>query len=91
MEQQTIRIWMGTNHPTTIINDRYDGLYSEAQWLAFPLEHYEAPREADGSDMVCVLFWEEYREPVGKGASPQEAFENLKTVMSELLKENSNE
>ena len=49
---------METHHPTTIINDRYDGLYSEAQWLAFPLEHYEAPREADGSDMVCVLFWE---------------------------------
>lgn len=91
MDTSDIRIWLRAYHPTTIVNDRYGGIYSEAQWLAFPIEHYEVPREADGSDMVCVLFWEEYREPVGKGASPQEAFENLKTVMSELLKENSNE
>ena len=77
MEQQTIRIWMGTNHPTTIINDRYNGIYSGALWLAFPLEHYEAPREADGCYRACVSFWDEYREPVGKGGSPEEAFENL--------------
>ena len=60
---------METHHPTTIINDRYGGIYSGALWLAFPLEHYEAPREADGCDRACVSFWDEYREPVGKGGS----------------------
>ena len=67
MKTEDIKRWLRSKHPTTIVKDRYSGIYSEAQWLAFPLEHYDVPAEVDGDDMACVDFWQDYAEPVGRG------------------------
>lgn len=85
-----IRIWFRSFHPTTIVNDRYGGSYSGGRWLAFPLEHGEVPAAVDGCDRACVLFWDSYTGPVGRGSSPDEAFENLKSILSDLLNGNEN-
>ena len=53
-----------------------------------PQSDFETEQEADGCDRACMSFWDEYREPVGKGGSPEES---LKAVMSEPLKENRND
>ena len=85
MKTEDIKRWLRSKHPTTIVNDRYSGIYSEAQWLAFPLEHYDVPAEVDGDDMTCVDFWQDYAEPVGKGDTPDEALRDLVTIMDGLV------
>jgi|GEM_PF-3021848 len=91
MDKKDILIWMKTSFPTTIINDRYGGSYSGGWWLAFPLEHIEVPDEVNGCDRACASFWDQYTGPVGKGGSPEEAFDNLKTILSEQLNDNNDE
>ena len=83
-----LKSWMRTHHPTTIVNDRYDGIYSGGRWLAFPLEHYEVPRDVDGVDRACARFWDEYEGPVGKGDSPESALSDLVETVTALLSGN---
>lgn len=74
--------WLKTHYPTTIICDRYDGTYSGANWLAFPLDYYNIPDEVDGGDIECMMFWDSYDGVVGKGDTPQEAKNDLIKKMS---------
>lgn len=69
--------WLSVKYPLTIIRDRYDGVYSRACWLAFPLDYDEIPEDVTGDDVVCSLFWETYKEPVGKGAYANDAVIDL--------------
>lgn len=87
MGKRELRIWSITGHPTTIIKDRYHGLYSDGEWLAFPLKFYDVPESVDGSDVACVAFWDNYPGPVGKGYTPEEAFGHLKKVIAEQLED----
>lgn len=66
-------------YPVTIIMDRYSGTYSGAYWLAFNLDYNEIPDAVCGSDIECLNFWENEGKNmvVGKGACPEEAYEDL--------------
>lgn len=73
-------------YPVTIIMDRYSGTYSGAYWLAFNLDYNEIPEAVCGSDLDCLNFWQiEGKDMVvGKGACPEEAYEDLnKKVMED--------
>lgn len=74
--------WLNTHYPTTIIRDRYNGTYSGAEWLAFPLDYFNVPDEVDGGDSECMMFWDSYDGVVGKGDTPQEAMGDLIKKMS---------
>lgn len=83
MKPKHIGYWLEHKYPLTIIHDRYDGCYSGAKYLAFPLEYSEVPLYASGDDVACGLFWDDYKEPVDKGATPGEAYADLKAKMFE--------
>lgn len=78
-----LEYWLETEYPTTIIADRYDGTYSHGGWLAFPL--YEIPSEVDGGDVECIEFWQNYKYPVGKGNTPNNALDNLRLKIRQEL------
>lgn len=74
-------------YPLTIIDDRYDGLYSGGPYLAFPLHFNEVPAAVRGPDLDCAGFWREqdtgkHPIPCGRGGSPEAAFQELKDVMA---------
>ena len=73
-------MWLKCNYPTVIVRDRYDGLYSGGEWLAFPRDR--VPAEAQADDVRCVAFWKRYAGPVGKGRTPIEAFLDLDAAIS---------
>ena len=73
--------WLVMKYPCTVIADRYNGTYSDAAYLAFPLDFYDVPKDVSGEDNECAYFWYKYAEPVGKGASPQEAIDDLVAQM----------
>ena len=70
-------------YPCTVIADRYNGTYSKAAYLAFPLDFYDVPEDVSGEDNECIYFWDNYAEPVGKGASAKEAIDNLVAQMQD--------
>ena len=74
-------IWCRDCYPTTIVIDRYGGTYSGANWLAFPCLFENVPKSIEGGDGECMDFWDDYKGAVGKGKTPQEAFDNLKEIM----------
>lgn len=74
--------WLNAHYPNTIIRDRYNGTYSGAEWLAFPLDYFNVPDEVDGEDSECMMFWDSYDGVVGKGDTPQEAMGDLIKKMS---------
>lgn len=78
-----MNFWLETHYPTTIVRDRYDGTYSGADWLAFPLDYWNVPDEVDGGDSECMMFWEDYEGVVGKGNTPELAMANLVAKMEE--------
>lgn len=86
MTEFEAKIWMKICYPTTIINDRYHGCYSGAEWLAFPLERDEVPEEVGGEDMEEMCFWDDYKGIVGKGATPEQALVDLTKKVSEVIK-----
>ena len=77
MTREEANIWLMDNYPLTIVYDRYGGTYSHSPWLAFPLEYYEIPEDVNDDDGACMYFWENYKEPVGKGLTPDAAMTNL--------------
>ena len=81
MNASYIELWNKIHYPVTILNDRYHGCYSGGQWIAFPLECEEIPEDAQGEDNDCQWFWDEYSDPVGKGATPDEAYRDLTEKM----------
>lgn len=69
--------WLKEKYPLTVIIDRHNGTYSGAKFLAFPLGFDEVPIDVDGSDTMCARFWKYVDAPIGKGASAQEAIDDL--------------
>lgn len=68
---------MDYQYPVTIVADRYAGTYSGGNYTAWPLYPHQLPDGHDDGDSECMNFWYEYKEPVGKGRTPQAAFEDL--------------
>lgn len=64
-------------YPLTIIADRYSGAYSGGKFIAFPIDYWNIPDGPDSGDVECEEFWQNYHEPVGKGKTVQEAYEDL--------------
>lgn len=85
MTKEDIKFWFRTYHPTTIVNDKYGGTYSDGEWLAFPLEHYDVPRGVDARDIDCMIFWEEYTEPYGTGDTPESALKDLTIRLKSII------
>ena len=64
--------------PVTIIEDRYGGTYSGAKWLAFNKYPEEVgSSEAMGDDCSCAEFFADTDWLIGKGDTPQSAYEDL--------------
>ncbi len=72
---------MMRGYSVTIIDDRYCGSYSGAQWTAWPLSYDQIPEGPEEGDGDCMTFWQTYTFPVGKGATPQAALEDLDVKM----------
>lgn len=88
MTQKEAKLWLRVKWPVTIINDRYRGCYSGAEWTAFPLEPFEIPEEVIGEDIECSEFWEQNKEPVGKGLYADDALDELEYLIREIAKGN---
>lgn len=65
-------------YPCTITSDRYSGAYSGGCWLAWPVDACYVPSGADdGNYLECDDFWRTWTKPVGKGDTPQAAYDDL--------------
>lgn len=84
MDKREAKFWLESFYPTTFIKDRYNGTYSGAVWLAFPLDFWNVPEEVEGGDVECMMFWESYDGVVGKGRTPELAMANLVAKMEGL-------
>ena len=83
-----LELWMEGHGPTTIILDAYGGCYSGGRWVAFPLEHYDVPKDITGGDGDCFAFWELYRQQdklYGTGDTPGEALDSLTKRVQRVL------
>jgi hypothetical protein len=78
--------WLRTAWPLTVVFDRYGGVYSDAEWTAWPLEPAEIPEAVCGNDADCQAWWTAAGDVlVGKGPSPNEAVNGLKRLVSSEL------
>jgi hypothetical protein len=65
-------------YPLTIVSDRYSGVYSGGNYLAFNLDFDEIPEEINDSDLPCSKWWNENKKfIVGKGESITDAVFDL--------------
>lgn len=67
-------------YPVTIVTARYQGTYEGGKWLAFPFDP-ETVGNSDyaASDVECLTFFQSHDYiPIGRGRTPEEAFDNLK-------------
>ena len=76
--EHDINFWLENEYPLTIIHDRYSGTYSGAKFLAFPRNFNEIEEEVCGSDPECWMYWHEFEDFVGRGATIQEAVSDLR-------------
>lgn len=88
MDKKVAKLWLKTKYPVTIVCDRYSGTYSNGGWLAFPLDFDEIPPEVNDEDTFCQNFWNNYKEPVGKGRYPDDALDELEYLIKEIAKGN---
>lgn len=80
---ESLREWTENEFPTIILRDRYNGTYSGAEWVAFARP--DVPIAIFWEDTNCARFWRECDDPVGRGNTPQEAFESLKKEVAKIL------
>ena len=64
-------------YPLTIIQDRYNGIYSGGKFTAWNLYPDELPEEVFGDDVTCRCFWDDIEIAVGRGSTPTEALFDL--------------
>jgi hypothetical protein len=66
--------------PLIIIKDRYGGVYSGGKYIAWNTWIQYMPKEQEWGDTECSDFWLDYdgSPPCGRGATIQEAIDNLK-------------
>jgi len=64
--------------PVTITPDRYGGVYSGGAWLAFPLDTSAVPEGPFSGDVLAAAWWDQVGDvPVGRGGSPDQAYDDL--------------
>jgi hypothetical protein len=68
-------------YPLTIVQDRYNGIYSGAKFTAWNMYPYELPIGATGDDVTCREFWDNTEIPVGLGNTPNDALFSLATIL----------
>ena len=73
-------------YPLTIVCDRYNGAYSGGKYTAWMLDPWDVPADIEECDFVCRDFWEKNEEPVGIGANPIIAMEDLRLKVNEFCK-----
>ena len=79
MAVEASQLWMPV--PLCIVEDRYGGAYSDANYLAFNMTPYSVSELAiNAGDFDCEAFWENEAEDyiIGKGKTPTEALMNLR-------------
>jgi len=87
-------------YPFTLIMDRYNGTYSGGKYLAMNQFFDRIDTSIGGSDPDEMIFWDEFKqgEPVGflgdrmfigKGKTPQEAIDDLLTLIKNSKEEPS--
>ena len=86
MKQPSLKDMIGI-YPCTIIHDRYGGVYSGGDWTAWPLDWEFVPEDIDCDDGTCQNFWESYREPVGRGSTPDKALADLEKRLKECAEQ----
>jgi hypothetical protein len=67
--------------PVTIVRARYGGIYEPGVWLAFPSHPDALPIEWDAGDIIASSYYEDHSHEIGGGSTPDEAYENLRTIM----------
>lgn len=85
MTKESIESWLNVEYPLTIVSDRYNGGYSKGKYIAFPLEPWEINWSVNGNDIECMNYWNDFAGIIGKGNTPDEAFEDLKNHMMREL------
>lgn len=70
--------------PLTIVQDRYNGVYSGGKYTAWNLEYNEIPPEPCGDDVTAMNFWRD-DSMVGRGSTPDEAVDDLRQRMESVL------
>lgn len=73
-------------YPCCIIRTRYGGTYEDAPWVAFA-DEFMSLGDVDGGDYECQTFFMEYKHPIGRGDTPQKAFDNLVKLCEEKKRE----
>lgn len=66
-------------YPLTVLAARYGGTYEGAKYVAFN-DKPGVVVSALGDDIMCAAFFDTYErlKPIGRGATPQEASEDLR-------------
>lgn len=73
----------GTLYPLTVFRARYGGVYEDGEWLAFN-ENTDKLKDAEGDDLTCVIFFEAYSRPIGRGQTANMAIQDLEQQILEL-------
>jgi hypothetical protein len=77
MNMENVNTWLSRRYPLTIIRDRYNGIYSGGDWIAFPFRIAEILVVVNSNDEDCMAFWENYTEAYGLSKSPDAALSDL--------------
>ena len=73
-------------YPLTVVYDRYSGVYSGGEFVAWNLEVGCVPQEPSHDDCTCSLFWDLNKIPAGIGKTPDQAIKDLQRRM-QIIKE----
>jgi hypothetical protein len=84
MRELNRAFWLEEHYPTTIVRDRYSGLFSGGKYVAFPSSFDELDPAIGGDDGDCAAYWAEAdQSPYGVGETPQEAVQHLKEKLAQ--------
>lgn len=64
-------------YPLTVTLDRYSGVYSGGEFIAWPLEVGDVPKAPFDSDVECMAFWYSDHVMCGVGNTPEAAIADL--------------
>lgn len=64
-------------YPLTITRDRYSGVYSNGEYIAWNLDAWEVPQEPFGNDVDSLVFWGSDHTVCGVGDTVEAAVADL--------------